>query len=73
MRDLAFATKTRIFMPDDQILERNQKVEEICFIVEGTASKFNKKNRVLEQLVEGQFTGEFALLKDVRPKFTIRA
>ena len=27
----------------------------------------------MEYLNSGQFTGEFALLKDIRPKFTIRA
>jgi signal-transduction protein with cAMP-binding, CBS, and nucleotidyltransferase domain len=73
MRDLAFATTTRIFMPEDVILTRNQQVESICYIVEGTCAKYNKKNKIIAHYSAGDFCGEDALLKDVRPKFTVRA
>jgi signal-transduction protein with cAMP-binding, CBS, and nucleotidyltransferase domain len=60
-------------MPEDVILARKQKVESIYYIVEGTGAKFNKRNRVLDKYESGDFCGEFALLKDVRPKFTLKA
>jgi signal-transduction protein with cAMP-binding, CBS, and nucleotidyltransferase domain len=60
-------------MPEDVILTRNHKVESICYIVEGTCAKYNKKNKVIQHLSTGDFCGEDALLKDVRPKFTVRA
>jgi signal-transduction protein with cAMP-binding, CBS, and nucleotidyltransferase domain len=73
MRDLAFATKTKIFMPDDVILTRKQKVESIYYIVEGTCAKINKKNQVVEKFSSGDFCGEESLLKNIRPKNTVRA
>lgn len=45
MRDLAFVITSKIFMSDDVILERKIKVTEIYYIVEGTAKKFNKRNK----------------------------
>ena len=53
MRDLAFATSTQIFMPDDVVIRRKKTVQKIFFIVEGTATKFNKRGRAIEQLQEG--------------------
>lgn len=73
MRDLAFATSIQIFMPDDVVLPRKKTITQIYYIVEGCATKFNKRNKAIEFLQEGQFCGDFALLKDVWPRFEIRA
>lgn len=73
IRDLAFVTTTQIQMPDDIIIHRNQMIEEICYIIEGSATKYNKKNKPFENLEPGRFIGEFALLRDQRPKFQLRA
>jgi len=37
MRDLAYTMKTKIFMPDELIVVRNEESKEIYYIVEGTA------------------------------------
>lgn len=73
MRDLAFATNTQIYMPDDIIVKRGKVVEKICYIVEGSAIKVNKKNKQVGVITAGSFCGEFALLTDMNAKFTIRA
>ena len=42
MIDLAFLVKTRIYMPNDEILHRKSPVVEVQYIVEGNASKLDK-------------------------------
>jgi hypothetical protein len=73
MRDLAFVIHSHIFIPGDLIIVRNQLVEEISYIIEGSGSKLNKKNKIFEEVKANDFCGEFALFSNVLPKFSIRA
>jgi|LakMenEpi03Aug12_release.lakeMendotaPanAssembly.Ray.scaffolds.fasta_scaffold1448390_1 hypothetical protein len=54
-------------------MTRGVLVEEIYYIVEGTASKLDKRNRKEKILTTDDLVGEFALVETIKPKFTVRA
>lgn len=46
-------------MPDDIIIMRNRKPDKICFVMEGTAHKLDKKHHVVDSVGAGEFCSDY--------------